>query len=142
MRPDYFEGILQLRNPNEKVLDFVHHSIKNRKDVQVAKTSKSPNGIDIYLSSQKYLIIIGRKLQENFGGEINITRRIHTRSRSTSKDIYRVTVLFRLPYFKKGDIITHRGKKLLILNLGRKVFCRDLETGRKITLRYDKLREL
>jgi len=139
MRHDYFEGVLQIRNPSDDVISTVRNLINSNSNVNIAKTEKAGNGVDFYISSQKYMITMGRTLQQKFGGQLIISRRVHTRSRVTSRDVYRVTVLFRLPPFKKGDTIKHRGNQLLILNLGKKVFCKDLITGKKIMIGYDKL---
>jgi|SRR3989338_1851366 len=139
MRHDYFEGVLQLRNPSDEVISTVRSLINSNSNVNLAKTEKSRNGVDLYISSQKHMITLGRTLQQKFGGQLIISRRIHTRSRVTSRDVYRVTVLFRLPSFKKGDTIKYRGKLLLILNLGKKVFCKDIESGKKMMIGYEKI---
>lgn len=139
MHTQYYEGVLQLRNVNNEVIDFVYALIERREGIGIAKIERYKNGMDVYLSSQKYLQIVGRQLQKNFGGALNVTGRLHGTSRTSSKKVYRITVLFRMPSFKKGDIITYKGRELLVLNLGKKVFCRDTESGKKTLIGYDKL---
>src|SRR3989338_4987963 len=134
----YFEGMLQLRDVNDEVIDFAVREIKNS-DVNIAKIKQLENGIDLYVSRQRFLRTIAGRLQKRFGGQIIVSRKLHTKSRLTSRDLYRVNVLFRLPYFKKGDVIEYRGDKIKIVNLGKKIFAKDIVTGKKLNLGYKDL---
>ena len=136
--PDYFEGTLQLRNVNEDVIDFAVSEIENS-DVNIAKTKHLENGIDIYISRQRFLRTIAGRLQKRFGGQIIVSRKLHTKSRLTGRDLYRVNVLFRLPYFKKGDVIEYKGDKIRIINRGKKIFAKNIATGKKLNLSYKDL---
>lgn len=134
-RANYFQGILQLRDVNEEVISFVRNQIKKRKDeVAITKTVNLPNGFDLYMTSQKFIRILGKKLKENFGGELKISSKLHTRSRQ-GKDLYRVNVMFRLLRYKRGSIVTVRGEEVKIIRLGHKIFAKSLKTGRKMTIR-------
>ena len=133
-RPNYYQGILQLRDVNEEILNFVSNQIKKRGDVAVTKTVKLQNGIDLYITSQKFIRILGKKLRDSFGGEIKVSSKLHTRSK-TGKDLFRVNVFFRLPKYKRGDIIEVRGDKVKILQTGNRVFALDLKTGKRIKIR-------
>ncbi|HLC96800.1 MAG TPA: NMD3-related protein [Candidatus Nanoarchaeia archaeon] len=93
--PQYYQGILQLRNPPEEALNFVKNQLAHDAKVWVAKEEKFKTGIDLYLSSNKFLLQLGKKLKKSFKGKLIISRRIHTTSRITSKEVYRVTVCFR-----------------------------------------------
>ena len=133
-RSDYFQGILQLRDVNEEILSFVHNQIKNRGGVAITKTVKFSNGVDYYITSQKFIRILGKKLKESFGGELKISSKLHTRNKQ-GKDLYRVNVLFRLAKYKKGDIVSVRGDNVRLISIGKKIFARDLKTGKKIRIR-------
>jgi|TARA_Y100000310_G_scaffold288763_1_gene314706 nonsense-mediated mRNA decay protein 3 len=135
----YFEGILQLRNPNEEVISFIANQMKKRDDVSIAKQEKAKNGVDLYFSSNKFLRALGKKLQTHFGGELKTSATLHTRSRQSSKNLYRLTVLFRLPEFKAGDTIKFRGEDVKIMKLDRKIFCKNIKTGKKISLDYKEI---
>lgn len=139
MRGDYFEGILQLRDVNGEVIDFVKRQTAKRNDVRISKIAKVRNGLDMYFTSQKYLRALGKKLQEHFKGEMIMSSQLFTVSR-TGKELYRVNVLFRPSKLKKGDIITYRGSQLKIIRLGNKIVCKYIDTGKSITLSYDSLR--
>ena len=136
MHNEYFEGILQLRNPTEELLDFLAKEIKEKGNVFVAKTKKVGDGIDLYISSQRYLRTLGNKLQERFPGQPEVSSSLHTRNRQTSRDVYRVNVLFRMPSFRKGDIITYKGDCIKIIGMSKKVLAKDIKTGKKLTLSY------
>src|SRR3989338_985396 len=131
---DYFEGILQLRNPNGLVLDFIAKEIASKKGISIAKTEKTNNGLDIYISSQKFLRSLGNKLHKRFHGHLEISKRLFTRNRVTSKEVYRVNILFKLPSFKKGDVIDYKGDKIRVIGMAKKVLAKDIKTGKKLTL--------
>ena len=136
----YFEGILQLRDPTKKVLDVFLKVLKERKDVRIMKEVKLKNGYDFYLTSNKALIIIGKKLYNRFGGEYKISRKLHTVRKQTSKKLYRVTVMFRPPKFKAGDIVKVKGQELRVKILKRKVLGIDIESGKKVWFEYGDVR--
>ena len=136
---EYFEGILQVRNPNEEVLGFIAREVEKKGDVFIAKTKKINNGIDFYISSQRFLRSIGNKLQERFFGHLEVSRRLHTRNRMTSRDVYRVNLLFKMPSFKKGDIVTYKGDEIKIIGMAKKVLAKDIRTGKKLTLSFKEL---
>ena len=93
---DYFQAILQLRPNDEKLLNFVLAMIKERKNVKIAKKVVLKTGIDLYLSDQRFARALGQKLKKSFKGKLILSRQLHSRDRMSSKDIYRVTVCFRL----------------------------------------------
>ena len=133
-RPDYYQGILQLRDINSEVLSFVYNHVKKRGDVAITRTIKLEKGVDLYLTSQKFITILGKKLKDSFGGQLKISSKLHTRSRS-GKDLYRVNALFRLSKYKNGDVVFVRGDKVRLIRLGRKIFARNLKTGKKVIVR-------
>lgn len=133
-RSDYFQGILQLRDVSDEVLAFVHNQIKKRNGVAVTKTVKFSNGIDLYITSQKFIRMLGKKLKESFGGELKTSSKLHTRSRQ-GRDLYRVNVLFKPSKHKKGDTVLVRGEEVKLISIGKKIFARNMKTGKKVTIR-------
>ena len=136
---DYFEGILQLRNTTDEVLNFAINEIKKDGTSAISKLKEIGDGCDLYVTRQKFLRSLGNKLQKQFGGQVVVSRRIHTRSRQTSRDLYRVSLLFRLPPFKKGDVISYKGEKIQIMQMHKKVLAKDVKTGRKLNLSFKDL---
>ncbi len=92
----YFEGILQLRNPNEELIGFIKNQFENNAHVWIAKEERLKNGVDIYVSSNRFLLALGKKLKKAFNGELKTSKRLYGVDRQTSKLRYRATVLFRL----------------------------------------------
>ena len=137
-RSNYYQGILQLRDVNEQILDFVHAQIKNRADVAITRTVRFSNGIDLYITSQKFIRLLGKKLKDSFGGELKISSKLHTKNRQ-GKDLYRVNVLFRLLKYKRGDTVSVRGDKFRLISIGRKIFARNLKNGKRVTIRKSDL---
>lgn len=135
----YFEGVLQLRGCSDEALDWAHDEIIRAGRARIAKVKEVKGGIDVYLSSQHYMQSLGRKLQQRFGGILKITSRIHTRSRITSRDVYRMTVLFRQLPFKAGDTINYHGEKWKVLSAGNQVQLQNVLSGEKTRVPAGKL---
>ena len=133
-RPNYYQGILQLRDTNDEVINFVHSQIKKSGNVCVTKTVKFPNGYDLYITSQRFIQSLGKKLKESFGGELTISSKLHTRNKQ-GKDLYRVNALFKPAKFKAGKDIIVRGDYLRLISVGKKIFAKNLKTGKKVTVR-------
>ena len=133
---NYYEGILQLRNIGNEVAEFTIKEIEKNENTYIAKIKKVANGIDIYMSPQKFLRSLGNKLQSKFGGQLMLSTKLHTKSRETSRDLYRVNLLFRIPNFKKGDIIVYKGDKIKIISVHKKVFAKDIKTGKKLNISF------
>ena len=93
---EYYESKLQLRPYNEEVLDYVKKRIKNRNDVSIAKEIKVKTGVDLFLTSNKFALILGKQLKKSFKGEVKTSRKLFSMSKITSKQLWRVTVCFRL----------------------------------------------
>ncbi len=136
---EYFEGVLQLRNASDEAVDWVYDEIQRTGKTRVAKAKEVTGGIDLYLSSQHYMQTLGRQLQQRFGGILKITSRLHTRSSLTSRDVYRMTVLFRQLPFKTRDIITYHGERWKILSTGNQVRIQNVQSGEKKRVPADKL---
>ena len=129
--PTYFEGKLQLRNPTPEVINYVRKKIAQNKQVWIAKEKKVRNGIDFWLSSNKFLLDLGNKLKKRFVGILKTSKKLHTQHKVTSKLLYRGTVLFRCLDFKRGDIIEVDGEQLKITDISKQVSVKNLTTGKK-----------
>ena len=138
-RPNYYQGILQLRNVNDEVLSFGRNKIDKREDAAITKIVKQPDGVDFYITSQKFIRILGKKLQEDFGGELNLSSSLHTKSK-TGKDLYRINALFRMAKFRTGaEITTRSGDVVRITHIGRKIFAKDLNSGKRVIIKKSDL---
>ena len=136
---DYYEGILQLRNIHDDVVEFAIKEIEKKENASIAKIKEVTNGYDIYMAPQTFLRSLGNKLQRHFGGQLVISKKLHTKNRLTSKEVYRVNALFRGSNFKKGDIINYKGEKIKILGISKKILAKNINTGKKLTLNFKDL---
>jgi len=91
-----YQGILQLRPNNEKVLNYIYDEIEKSKIVFITKEVKKKFGIDLYLTNKFFLIQLAKKLKQRFPGTIKRSRSLHSKHRLTSRLVYRTTICFRL----------------------------------------------
>lgn len=138
--PQYFQGVLQLRNPTQEIIDFVAKEIEKKKTTWIAKTENQKNGIDLYLSSNRLLKDLGKKLNSKFCGELIETCSLHTKSKQTGRDLYRGCILFRYYNIKKGDIIQVKGDSIKVIAIGKDILGKDILTNKKVHIKFDKLK--
>ncbi len=137
---NYYEAILQLRNPDDELIGFVNDAIKAQTDVTLAKRKKVKNGFDYYLSSNRFAIELGRHLYRSFGGDLKITKKLFSQHRQTSKVLYRMTVLLRMAPFKVGDFILLEGNAYLLTSFTKKTYvAQNLETSKLLDLQLKEL---
>ena len=137
--PQYFEGTLQLRNPTQKIINFVAENIEKKDNVWIAKTVKQKKGIDLYISSNKFLKEIGKKLKNTFTGELIESNKLYSRNRLTSKEIHRGCVCFRHYDFKKGDNMKYKGDDVEVISIGKDILARDISTKKKVHIKWSEL---
>ncbi len=135
--PDYFEGILQLRNPTDELVDFIRRTVSSDAKALISKEKMIKNaGIDFYLGSQKYLQSLGKKIKQTFPGVIKVNAKLFTRSR-TGKDLYRVNVLFKFVDIKKGKVIKLKGEEYEVIGWDRKVLLKNTRSGKKLQVSFE-----
>lgn len=129
--PEYFEGVLQLRPALEKVLAWVLKKTKQDAQAVIVKEKAVAGGIDLYFSSQRYLVALGKKLHERFPGTVTVSRKLHTLKRITSRPVYRVTVLYRALDVQIGQVVELRGEKHKVISIGQRITTKNVMTGKK-----------
>ena len=135
----YFEGILQLRNPTDELIDYVKRKVLKDDKAAITMEKTVRGGFDLYFSSQRYLRALGKKLPEVFTGSVKFSRSLHTISKSTGKPLYRVTVLFKLLPFKKGNTFDINQEEWTIMRVDNKVHVMNKKSGKKKTLTFDEV---
>ena len=136
--PGYFQGILQLRNPTKELKAFIDNEIK-KEGVYVAKKVKTKDGVNMWVSSNKFLLKMSRQLKIKFSGDMKLSRKIYSRDRMTQKDIWRMTLLFKQYPFKKGETVKIRGEEYKINSLGTKVQTTHVKSGKKKLFNYEEI---
>lgn len=92
----YYQGILQLRPRERPLLDFALQEIKRHPQGELSKLVETNSGYDLYLTSNIFLIALGAKLRKRFPGILKKSRTLYGKHKMTSREIYRVTICFRL----------------------------------------------
>ncbi|MBT7903242.1 hypothetical protein HN587_05245 [Candidatus Woesearchaeota archaeon] len=130
----YFEGVLQLREVTDEIVNFVKEDVASSeyKGAFANKESLVKNGVDFYLTSNKYLREIGEKLKRKFGGELKTSKKLFSHNHQTSRDIYRMCIMFRPRTFSLGDVVEVNGKQVQIKSLGLRPHGIELKNGKKV----------
>ena len=139
---NYFEGILQLRDIEDEVIEYATGECKKRSIFMIAKIKAYKNGIDLFMQSNKFLKTLGKKLSSKFNGELTISAKLHTRDKQTSKDLYRITTLFRQCQIKKGDLIIVKGDEYKVVGVTKKVNLRSVNDGKKVSYSFRDISKL
>lgn len=137
---DYFEGTIQLRNPTPELIAYVKHYVESS-GAWISKEKKVNGGIDLRVSSQKILRRLPEKIKARFNGISKLSNTLFSKDRQTQKNIYRVTVLFRLASFTRGDIFEVRGKQMEILKIAEKVQLKEIDSGKKHLYPFEEVEE-
>lgn len=135
----YYEAILQLRNCREEVVNFVKGEIK-RERIYTAKVLKVKGGLDFYLADKDFARHLGKKLQENFGGEVKVTASLW--GKKEGKEVYRLTILFRGLDFKKGDIVVYEGEEYEIKSIKKDIVLKKMKTGKNVHIKYKEMKKI
>ncbi len=130
--PLYFEAIMQLRNVQiEHVQRAVN--IHDKAKVPIPKTVEQKTGIDLYSADAKTTKAAAKNLQKKYGGIYLVTAKLF--SEKDGRTIYRLTVLYRAPHFKRGDLVMYKGETYEVKLLQDKVVLQNPKTGKKIQLK-------
>lgn len=116
----YFEGTLQVRNDTPESIAFLKEWLR-QEEVHIGKEEKEKHGHDYYLGTKHAIEKAARALQERFGGRIQSSARLFSKSKMTSKEIYRATWFIELPFFKVGDAVRHDESPLFVMDLGKRI---------------------
>ncbi len=146
-KTQYYEGILQIRNSSDNLLVFVQQELKKvaKKGIFITKMQKTKDGVDLYITNKSYIRLLAQKIHAKFGGDIKINPQLFSHNHLTSKDIFRLNVLVKLPSFQVGDIISYiplgvrkkeEEKIVLVKRLGKIMQATDLFSGKNITFEF------
>ncbi|MBN2459462.1 hypothetical protein JXB28_04205 [Candidatus Woesearchaeota archaeon] len=141
----YFEAILQVRSLNVSVLEKAIDLLKKRveklrnKGMFINKVEPVSDGFDLFMTNKRIAQSLGKELHEHFGGVFKLSPRIFTRNKQTSKDLYRMSILVRLPDFQVGDIIINHDKVYKVDKTSTKIKLLDIEANNFVTTDYAKM---
>ena len=113
--PEYYEGILQLRDCSDEIIDWVRKTVKKEGRARISKDKKVRGGRDLYFSDNHYLQRIGKKLKETFPGILKKSSKLFTVSRATGKEVHRVNILFRCLPVKIGKTFKYLDEEVKLV---------------------------
>ena len=105
---NYFQGILQIRNPSPELLEYVHNAITAKQGVFTSKTITVPNGLDLYLSDNTFIRSLALTIQKLYCVNVMFTSTLHSFDHQKSKELHRLTAMIYCFSCAKGDILEYK----------------------------------
>ncbi len=139
--PQYFEGILQVRNPDDAVRQAIELLLGKHPDIHIAKENVLRSGYDLYLNDKRFVRLIANHLHQRFGAALKESAKLHTRDRQSGKELYRLTICAAIPTLKPETIIEAGGgagtTALRVTSVGKRISGIDLSTGKRVFMPPD-----
>ncbi|RMF55032.1 hypothetical protein D6745_03365 [Candidatus Woesearchaeota archaeon] len=134
----YYEGILQIRNPYKEVMSFIRQqeTKMNKRGIYINRKNEVVNGFDFYFSDSKFLKNFVYQVQSKYGGTVKINSHLYSRDYLTSKNIYRLNAVIRFPEFHVSDVLVVKNSPVMVEKLSKKVIGRNLRTKKRIVFSY------
>ncbi len=133
----YFEAVIQLRNVEQKLIDFVFIAADDE-NLKVSKVKWLKHGVDLFVSNRKFAQHMSKTLQQKFGGMVKLSSRLFTRDRYSGKEVHRVTMLFKQFPYGKGEQFAFKGETYTVLGVTKEVYVEDAQHVKK-KLKFDEL---
>ncbi|TAL54165.1 MAG: hypothetical protein EPN86_04050 [Nanoarchaeota archaeon] len=135
----YYEGILQVRGITAVVEEFIDLAIERGKSQGnfLVKKTKMASGYDYYFTKNKFVQKLANELKKQFGGNFKSSSRLVTRDRQTSKELHRVTILYKSPKFFREDLISVGSNVYRIKSTVGKITAINLNNGKSERLSPD-----
>jgi len=130
---DYFEAIIQLRRDgvaarnaeaelaveDQQILEYVETLAGNEENAFLTKWGAVPGGMDYYIGSISLAKNIAARMRENYGARVKESNSLI--GMKDGQDLYRWTILIRLPIHGQGDIVAYEKNLYVIESVTRKV---------------------
>jgi NMD protein affecting ribosome stability and mRNA decay len=133
----YFEATLQVRNITPEIAQKIKEIVGREKDagIHINDTVDVKDGaMDFYLTDVHYIKSLGKLLQKKFGGELSMSPRLQTKDNLTSKELFRLSVLLRLPSVRPADYVEHEGRVIKIKKAEETIIGRDIINNTNIKI--------
>jgi len=143
---NYYEATLQVRAMNRPLTEeekeeldrFVRKEVEKRlKKDRMAFISKfipKKEGLDYQIGSMGGARNIASSIKAKYGGKIKETAKLVGVDKNSGKNLYRITIVVRIPEYKVGDIVEYRDKVYKVVSIKEdKLYLEDItERGEKI----------
>ena len=124
----YYEAILQIRTEQRKFTKTEIKTLQSAVETMVGQFQVSgkrglfitdfvikPEGLDFFLSEKGTALSIAKKIQEQFGGDFK--QSAASAGMKDSRQVYRMTYLVRIPWYRKGDFFSFDNSFFFIISL-------------------------
>ncbi len=142
----YHEVIVQIRADKRKLtnneLKDIKTSVeslvedlkaKGNRALFITDIAEAHGALDFYISERGAGLVIAKKIQEQYGGEIKQSSK--NIGMKDSKQIYKMTYLIRIPSYKKGVFIKYKNAFFYIISIhGNKAKMVDLSKWEETTV--------
>ncbi len=151
----YYEAVIQLRAdkrvPDDEevmtsdaiIAENIDKIARKNKMAYISQRNVLKEGIDYYIGSYKVAKRISNSIKDHMGGVIKESPRLMGRDKSAGKDLYRVWISVRIPYFKVNDFVKYESVIGQIKSIdGKKILIKDLNSRNQISVQwrdYDKI---
>lgn len=146
-KTQYFEGILQVQNFNDQIIDFISSQmeIMAPKGVFITKTVETKKGVDLYFTKKNPMRIIAQKVVAKFGGRMEEHAQLFSHNHLTSRDLFRLNIHLELPEFTMGDVIEFDLKRIRgddirhviqVNRMGKIIHGDELLTGKQMDFEF------
>lgn len=125
----YFEAIIQVRGHEDRPLtdlDDMEAQVRDELDrlggrdgAFFSKIDRVRGGLDFYVGSTEVARVLSRELVNKWGASHQETAKLVGRT-SDGRDMFRVTMLVRLPPYGRGDFVRLDGELCKVLDVARK----------------------
>ncbi len=143
----YYEAVIQIRAdnrfPSKKEIGtidkFIINNIKKisekNKMAYISERVEKREGIDYYVGSYKIAKRLTAAIKDALGGVVGESPKLMGKDRATGKNLYRVWISLRLPWFRKGDFIAYKDSIWQIMSItGKKILSKDLSSPNKLSI--------
>lgn len=142
LKGGYYEGVLQLRNKNNSMFKEVENRIRKKTDekklVAISYEKEVKGGMDFYMTDKKFISNLASELHNEFGGEFKESPRLYSMDRQSSKKVYRLNALLRLPELEVGDIVEWKNSLFSVNGItADKVMAQPVNGGKKRPIKLE-----
>lgn len=132
----YFQGILQLRNADSDVKNYLMN-LFNKNEIIINKISGRDESIDYFFADKRKIPFVVNKLQRNFGGFASNNPQLFSYDKQRSKDLFRLNSLYILPKFKINDVITDGENLLFVKKTSKEISGFDLVKKKHASMHFN-----
>ncbi len=134
-----FCSVIQLRCGDRAKLIKVLEFVKSR-TTAISKVTELREGYNVYLTRKGAFHKLMKEIIKHFGGTVQLTKRLVTKNRQSSKLVYRMYAALRLFEYSKGDVIVLAGEPCLVRSTGLKLGLVRLKDNKQLKLDYTGLK--